>query len=72
MQTPNPTAQTPEHIRTAGTLPATFQMIPQLVAENAALRAALASLLPLAIHTSPEDVAVHQARAALAGKGVQS
>ncbi len=33
--------------------------------ENKQLREALASLLPLAAHTSPQDVAVHTARALL-------
>ncbi len=36
-----------------------------LLAERDELRAALESLLPLAVHTSPDDVAVHAARAAL-------
>ena len=42
-----------------------------LRAENEKLRAALQSLLPLAVHTSPDDVSVHAARAALAGKGAK-
>ena len=43
-----------------------FQYITNLHAERDELRAALESLLPLAVHTSPDDVAVHAARAALA------
>ena len=45
-----------------------------LRAENEKLRAALQSLRPLAAHTSPDDVSVHAARAALAalaGKGAK-
>jgi len=39
-----------------------------LRAERDELRIALESLLPLAVHTSPDDVAVHAARAVLAEK----
>jgi len=42
-----------------------LEHITNLLAERDELRAALESLLPLAVHTSPDDVAVHAARAAL-------
>jgi len=45
-----------------------LEYITNLLAERDELRAALESLLPLAVHTSPDDVAVHVARAALARK----
>ena len=45
-----------------------LEYITNLHAERDELRAALESLLPLAVHTSPDDVAVHAARIALAGK----
>jgi len=44
----------------------TVKYITNILAERDELRAALESLLPLAVHTSPDDVAVHAARAALA------
>ncbi len=44
----------------------TVKYITNLHAERDELRIALESLLPLAVHTSPDDVAVHAARAALA------
>ena len=46
----------------------TLEYFTNLHAERDELRAALKSLLPLAVHTSPDDVAVHAARAALAVK----
>ena len=49
----------------------TLEYITNLLAERDELRAALQSLLPLAVHTSPDDVSVHAARAALAGKGAK-
>jgi hypothetical protein len=64
-------AETKANAELIAAAPMLLQEVESLQATNAALRAALASLLPLAIHTSPEDVAVHHARAALA-KGVQS
>ncbi len=42
-----------------------LEYITALRAERDELRIALESLLPLAVHTSPDDVAVHAARAAL-------
>ena len=45
-----------------------LEYITNLRAERDELRAALESLLPLAVHTSPDDVAVHAARAVLAEK----
>ena len=42
-----------------------YKYVNAILAERDELRAALESLLPLAVHTSPDDVAVQAARAAL-------